>query len=212
MTEYAHNLLNKHFVYDELALLLFAQMYHIHIRVITKNGKWTTVRGNHKIEPQITLAFFGNNTFYDTCEIKYEIGTLLIESDRSQPFNVVPKLDVDMDVINSAHENRDTGASSTLCDDEDEVAAKVPHLSDGDLLDNDLLLQPVFVEDPVSPSASLSVEPVLPASASEQVEEPVLPASASEQVEEPVVPALKHCSIIVKPLSLSDIKLHSAVK
>ena len=39
VTDYAHNLLNKHFAHDELVLLIFAQMYHIHIKVITKKGK-----------------------------------------------------------------------------------------------------------------------------------------------------------------------------
>ena len=40
--DYIRNLITENFKYDELAILVFARMYHIHIKIVTLKGCWVT--------------------------------------------------------------------------------------------------------------------------------------------------------------------------
>ena len=56
-------LISEDFRYDQLAILIFARMYHIQIKIVTSKGSCIT----SKRQPfDIVLAFFGQNVFHDT--------------------------------------------------------------------------------------------------------------------------------------------------
>ena len=64
--DYLHSLVQPGFKLDELALVIYARMYHIRIGVILKTDFWTT-RTNEALEDcDAILCFHGNLKFFDT--------------------------------------------------------------------------------------------------------------------------------------------------
>ena len=57
---------SEDFRYDQLAILIFARMYHIQIKIVTSKGSWITSKRQPKEPFDIVLAFFGQNVFHDT--------------------------------------------------------------------------------------------------------------------------------------------------
>ena len=55
---------------DELAFLIFARMFHIHIGIIHANGFWTTSVDKDLSVCDIILAFTGPKLFCDTAELE----------------------------------------------------------------------------------------------------------------------------------------------
>ena len=55
---------------DELAFLIFAQMFHIHIGSIHANGFWITSVDKDLSVCDIILAFTGPKLFCDTAELE----------------------------------------------------------------------------------------------------------------------------------------------
>ena len=69
VTEYLQLLLRTDFKFDELAILLYAGMYQIHISIVMDTKYWSTQR-DQTIENfencDVILGFFGNLDFKDT--------------------------------------------------------------------------------------------------------------------------------------------------
>ena len=64
--EYMRQLISDDFIYDQLAILIFARMYHIQIKIVTSRGLWITGKRQPKGPFDTVLAFFGQNVFHDT--------------------------------------------------------------------------------------------------------------------------------------------------
>ena len=52
--------------YDLLAILIFACMFHVHVKIISSKGACVTNRRNLKSGHEIVLVYFGGLTFHDT--------------------------------------------------------------------------------------------------------------------------------------------------
>ena len=71
---YLRYLINENFKFDEIALLLYARMYQIHVGIILNNKYWSTHRQQTMENFQtsdIVLAYTGNLHFLDT--VKHQI-------------------------------------------------------------------------------------------------------------------------------------------
>ena len=67
--DYICNLVTENFQYNELAILVFAHMYHIHVKIITAKGSWVTNRRKLGLLHKIVLVYVGGNTFLDTKQL-----------------------------------------------------------------------------------------------------------------------------------------------
>ena len=56
--EYFSQLLTEDFEYNLLAILIFAHMFHVHVKIITSKGAWVTNRRNLNSGHEIVLVFF----------------------------------------------------------------------------------------------------------------------------------------------------------
>ena len=70
--DYICNLVTENFQYDELAILVFARMYHIHVKIITAKGSWVTNRRKLGFPHEIALVYVGGKTFLDTKHLVVE--------------------------------------------------------------------------------------------------------------------------------------------
>ena len=60
---YMRELISDDFSYDQLAILTFARMYHIQIKIVISKCLWITSKRQPKEQFDIVLAFFGQNVF-----------------------------------------------------------------------------------------------------------------------------------------------------
>ena len=68
--EYFLQLITEDFQYDLLAIFIFAQMFYVHVKVISSKGAWVTNRRNLNSGHEIILVFFGGLTFHDMCIVQ----------------------------------------------------------------------------------------------------------------------------------------------
>ena len=64
--DYLSSLVQENAPLDELAFLIFARMFHIHIGIINANGFWSTSVDNDLSCCEIILAFTGLKMYRDT--------------------------------------------------------------------------------------------------------------------------------------------------
>ena len=67
--DYICNLVTENFQYDELAILVFTCMYHIHVKIITTKGSWVTNKRKLGLPHEIVLVYVGGKTFLDTKQL-----------------------------------------------------------------------------------------------------------------------------------------------
>ena len=70
---YLQELIREDFHYDLLAILIFAHMYHIHVKILSAKGCWVTNRRNLGCLHEIVLVYIGSMTFEDTRIIEWNI-------------------------------------------------------------------------------------------------------------------------------------------
>ena len=71
--QYLQELIREDFQYDLLAILIFARMYHIHVRILSSKGCWVTNGRNLGCSHEIVLVYIGSMTFEDTRIIEWNI-------------------------------------------------------------------------------------------------------------------------------------------
>ena len=71
--QYLQELIREDFHYDLLAILIFACMYHIHVKILSSKGCWVTNRRNLGHLHEIVLVYVGSMTFEDTRIIEWNI-------------------------------------------------------------------------------------------------------------------------------------------
>ena len=76
---YLRYLVNDNFKFDEIALLIFARMYQLHVGIILDNKYWSTHRQQtmENFETSdIVLAYAGNLHFLDTVKHKITVDNI----------------------------------------------------------------------------------------------------------------------------------------
>ena len=71
--QYLQELIREDFQYDLLAILIFAHMYHIHVKILSSKGCWVTNGRNLGCLHEIVLVYVGSMTFEDTRIIEWNI-------------------------------------------------------------------------------------------------------------------------------------------